>query len=142
MRQHFDFSGRQDLYTAYIPWAVAFGVADEWAAKYKLETGEEPPAPHYFASTLGYTGGSFAASMADDFSSTVSSAISAYEATQSSSSSGGDCGRVTGTTRSMSLRKLTVSPWCATSGMLLVSCCTRMLPGAMELQVNEGRTTC
>ena len=27
----FDFSGRKELYTAYIPWAVAFGVADEWA---------------------------------------------------------------------------------------------------------------
>jgi uncharacterized membrane protein len=94
--QRFDFSGRKELYTAYIPWAVAFGVADEWAAKYKLETGEEPPAPHYFASTLGYTGGSFAASMADDFSSTVSSAISAYEATQSSSSSGGGGGGFSG----------------------------------------------
>ncbi len=26
-KQRFDFSGRQDLYTAYLPWAVAFGVA-------------------------------------------------------------------------------------------------------------------
>jgi uncharacterized membrane protein len=86
----FDFSGRKDLYTAYIPWAVAFGVADEWAKKYKIETGEEPPQPSYFGSyAAGYAGGSIASSMADDFSSTVSSAISAYEATQSSSSSGG-----------------------------------------------------
>ena len=90
--QRFDFSGRKELYTAYIPWAVAFGVADQWAEKYRLETGEEPPAPHYLGATGGYAGGSFAASMADDFSSTVSSAISAYEATQSSSSSGGGGG--------------------------------------------------
>ncbi len=91
--QRFDFSGRKELYTAYIPWAVAFGVADQWAAKYRLETGEEPPAPHYLGAAGGYAGGSsFAGSMADDFSSTVSSAISAYEATQSSSSSGGGGG--------------------------------------------------
>lgn len=90
--QRFDFSGRKELYTAYVPWAVAFGVADEWAEKYRLEMGEEPPTPRYLGATAGYTGGSLAASMANDFSSTVSSAISAYEATQSSSSSGGGGG--------------------------------------------------
>ncbi len=90
--QRFDFSGRKELYTAYIPWAVAFGVADEWAAKYRIETGEEPPLPLYAASGFGYGSGGFASSMAEDFSSTVGSAISAYEATQSSSSSGGGTG--------------------------------------------------
>ncbi len=89
----FDFSGRKELYTAYIPWAVAFGVAEQWAAKYRLETGELPPDPSYVGSWgAGYAAGSFASSMADDFSSTVSSAISAYQATQSSSSSGGGGG--------------------------------------------------
>ena len=48
-KQRFDFSGRQELYTAYIPWAVAFGCADEWAKKYRTETGTEPPVPAYFA---------------------------------------------------------------------------------------------
>ena len=38
----FDFSGRKELYTAYIPWAVAFGVADEWAKKYQLEPARSP----------------------------------------------------------------------------------------------------
>jgi uncharacterized membrane protein YgcG len=89
----FDFSGRKELYTAYIPWAVAFGVAEEWAAKYHLETGEVPPDPSYVGSWgAGYAAGSFGSSMANDFSSTVSSAISAYQATQSSSSSGGGGG--------------------------------------------------
>ncbi|MBV9831718.1 MAG: DUF2207 domain-containing protein [Marmoricola sp.] len=89
----FDFSGRRELYTAYIPWAVAFGVADRWAAKYHLETGEAPPQPSYFGPyAAGYTTGSLASSMVDDFSSTVDSAISAYQATQSSSSSGGGGG--------------------------------------------------
>jgi hypothetical protein len=90
--QRFDFSGRKELYTAYIPWAVAFGVADKWAEKYQLETGEEPPSPYYFASAAGYAGGGFASSMAADFSNTVSSAISTYEASQSSSSSSGGGG--------------------------------------------------
>jgi uncharacterized membrane protein len=91
--QRFDFSGRKELYTAYIPWAVAFGVADQWAEKYRVETGEEPPAPFY-AATSGFPAGSggFASAMADDFSSTVGSAISAYEATQSSSSGGSSGG--------------------------------------------------
>ncbi len=94
--QRFDFSGRKELYTAYIPWAVAFGVADKWAEKYQLETGEEPPSPHYFASTAGYAGGGFASSMADDFSNTVSSAISTYESSQSSSSSSSGGGGFSG----------------------------------------------
>ncbi len=91
--QRFDFSGRKELYTAYIPWAVAFGVADQWAAKYRLETGEDPPSPSYFgAGAAGYTGGGFASAMADDFSASVDSAISSYEATQTSSSSSGGGG--------------------------------------------------
>jgi uncharacterized membrane protein len=88
----FDFSGRKELYTAYVPWAVAFGVADAWAQKYRIETGEEPPLPLYAGAGYYSGSGGFATSMADDFSSTVSSAISAYEATQSSSSSGGGGG--------------------------------------------------
>jgi uncharacterized membrane protein YgcG len=89
-KERFDFSGRQDLYTAYIPWAVAFGCADEWAKKYRTETGTEPPVPAYFG---GYYAGShtgdYVNSMVHDFSSTVSSSISAYQATQSHSSGGG-----------------------------------------------------
>jgi uncharacterized membrane protein len=91
--QRFDFSGRQDLYTAYLPWAVAFGCAREWADKYRTETGTEPPAPSYLgAYGAGYVGGDPSAALVDDFSSTVSSAISAYQATQSSSGGGGGGG--------------------------------------------------
>lgn len=89
-QDRFDFAGRQDLYTAYVPWAVAFGCAEEWAGKYRTEMGTEPPVPSYFGP--GYAGaytGSAVSSMVDDFQSTVSSAISSYEATQKSSSSGG-----------------------------------------------------
>ena len=96
-KQRFDFSGRKELYTAYIPWAVAFDCADEWAQKYRVEVGEEPPVPHYFASSYaGANAGAFVSSMVDSFDSTVSSAISSYNATQTSSSSGGGGGGFSG----------------------------------------------
>jgi uncharacterized membrane protein YgcG len=88
-QDRFDFSGREELYTAYIPWAVAFDCADAWAEKFRMETGHEPPAPVYFAG--GYAAGyrSPVDSMVHSFESTLSGAISSYEATQRSSSSGG-----------------------------------------------------
>jgi hypothetical protein len=92
----FDFSGRKELYTAYLPWAVAFDCADEWAKKYRVETGEEPPVPAYF---VGYTGdhtSNYVSQMVNSFDSAVSSAISSYEATQTSSSSGGGGGGFSG----------------------------------------------
>ena len=91
--ERFDFSGRQELYTAYVPWAVAFGCADEWAGKYRTEMGSEPPVPSYFGHAYaGAYVGSAVSSMVGDFESTVSSAISSYEATQKSSSSSGGGG--------------------------------------------------
>lgn len=92
----FEFSGRQELYTAYLPWAVAFGVADEWADKYRTEIGTEPPAPSYFAA--GYAGthtGNHVNQMVHDFDRTVDGAVSAYQASiapQSSSGGGGGGG--------------------------------------------------
>jgi hypothetical protein len=91
-QNRFDFSGRQDLYTAYIPWAVAFDCADQWAAKYRTETGQEPPVPSYFPGYAGAHTGNYTDQMVNSFSSTVDGAISAYQATQSSSSSGGGGG--------------------------------------------------
>ena len=89
-KERFDFAGRQELYTAYIPWAVAFGCADEWAKKYRTEMGTEPPVPAYFAGYYaGDHTGNYVNQMVGDFSSTVASSISAYQATQSHSSGGG-----------------------------------------------------
>ena len=92
----FDFSGRQELYTAYIPWAVAFDCADEWAKKYRIETGQEPPVPGYFPGYTGAHTGNYTDQMVNSFSSTVDGAISAYQATQTSSSSGGGGGGFSG----------------------------------------------
>jgi hypothetical protein len=90
--ERFGFSGRENLYTAYIPWAVAFGCAQEWAEKYETEMGVEPAAPVWFAGTGWSGGGAGMTSALDSFSSSLSSSISAYQATQSSSSSGGGGG--------------------------------------------------
>lgn len=89
----FDFAARKDLFIAYVPYAVAFGVADRWAEKYRVSTQSEPPIPawypYYVGSQYGgfYSGGQF-----DSFDSAVSESISAYTASQSSSSSGGGGG--------------------------------------------------
>ena len=85
----FDFAARRDLFTAYLPWAVAFGCADAWAAKYRDEMGAEPPVPSYFVGYYGGGQGAFVDSMVHDFDATVSSAVSSYEATQHSSGGGG-----------------------------------------------------
>ncbi|MFL6062765.1 MAG: DUF2207 domain-containing protein [Marmoricola sp.] len=88
-QDRFDFASRKDLYTSYLPWAVAFDCADDWAKKYRVETGEEPPSPSWFPVYAGAHSGMFVNQMVDSFNSSVSSAISAYNATQSSSSGGG-----------------------------------------------------
>lgn len=94
-KDRFDFSGREDLYTAYIPYAVAFGVADRWARKYETSTGQTAPMPLWYGggshtAGTGYFGGGDAFS---SFESSLSSSISAYQATQrASSSSGGGFG--------------------------------------------------
>jgi uncharacterized membrane protein len=95
-QNRFDFSGRQEVYTAYIPWAVAFDCADEWAAKYRAETGQEPPVPSYFPGYTGAHTGNYTDQMVNSFSSTVDSAISSYQATQTSSSGGGGGGGFSG----------------------------------------------
>jgi uncharacterized membrane protein len=85
----FDFSARRDLYTAYIPWAVAFGCADAWQRKYEADVHEPAPTPMWMGGYYGYGGLATATSFVDSFQSTLDSSISAYQATQSSSSGGG-----------------------------------------------------
>ncbi|OBC00749.1 hypothetical protein A5784_19795, partial [Mycobacterium sp. 852013-50091_SCH5140682] len=86
----FDFAARKDLYTAYIPFAVAAGAAALWAKKYQDVTGTVAPQPDwYHASSSGgwaVTSGSGGMSF-DSFDSALSSSIGAYTSAQSSSSS-------------------------------------------------------
>ena len=87
----FDFSARKDLYTAYIPFAVAGGTAALWAAKYQASTGQQPPQPDWYhsSSSTGWSSSSAGGASFDSFESALSSSIGAYTASQSSSSSGG-----------------------------------------------------
>ena len=89
----FDFSARKDLYTAYVPFAVAAGAAALWAKKYETTMGIPAPQPDWYNSSStpsgwGFSGGSGGANF-DSFESALSSSIGAYTASQSSSSSGG-----------------------------------------------------
>jgi len=87
----FDFAARKDLFIAFIPYAVAFGVADRWAEKYRVATGQEPPIPGWYPYSTGagyglYGGGGWAFG---EFDGALSTSIASYEASQAASSGGG-----------------------------------------------------
>ena len=88
----FDFAARKDLFIHYVPYAVAFGVADRWAEKYRTATGAEPPIPIWFPMYYGTPAGFYSATGPDTFSSAVSTSIGAYTATQTPSGGGGGMG--------------------------------------------------
>ncbi|GAC57682.1 hypothetical protein GOHSU_23_00280 [Gordonia hirsuta DSM 44140 = NBRC 16056] len=89
--ERLDFSARKEIFTDYIPYAIAFDCADAWADKYRYATGQEPPEPLWFGggfyahSGIGGAGG-FGGSAFDSFESSLSSSLSAYTASQSASS--------------------------------------------------------
>jgi uncharacterized membrane protein YgcG len=86
----FDFGARKDLYSAYVPFAVAAGAAALWAKKYETATGTVAPQPDWYHSSsttswsVAGSGSSF-----DSFESALSSSIGHYTASQASSSGGG-----------------------------------------------------
>ncbi|MBU3751758.1 MAG: DUF2207 domain-containing protein, partial [Mycobacterium sp.] len=81
----FDFAARKDLYTAYVPFAVAGGAAAAWAAKYQAATGQPPPDPSWYHSSSGsgWTSSSVGGASFDSFDSALSSSIGAYTPSQS-----------------------------------------------------------
>ncbi|MEB3034187.1 DUF2207 domain-containing protein [[Mycobacterium] nativiensis] len=89
----FDFSARNDLFTAYIPFAAAFGVADRWAQKYRTAVGSEPPTPGWYpVQRSGSPAALYSSSGFRGFDTVVAASISAYRSSQSSSSSSGGSG--------------------------------------------------
>lgn len=89
-RDRLDFSARKDLYTSYIPYAMAFGCAAAWAAKYRAAMGTEPPTPVWLAGAYGSSPGTgWSSANLDNFDASISSSLSAYSASQSSSSGSG-----------------------------------------------------
>ena len=90
--ERFDFSARTDAFLHFIPYAVAFGVADKWAEKYRTEMGTEPPIPMWYPIYYAHPTGFYSSGEFDSFSKSVTASIGAYAASQSSSSSGGGGG--------------------------------------------------
>ncbi|HEX6887895.1 MAG TPA: DUF2207 domain-containing protein [Candidatus Nanopelagicales bacterium] len=88
----FDFSAHEGAFIAFIPYAVAFGVADKWAARYRTEMGTDPPVPSWYPVYGGHgMAGFYEGGDLDSFGASVHSSIAAYAAAQaaSRSSSGG-----------------------------------------------------
>lgn len=89
-----EFGTRKELYSDYLPYAVAFDCDDAWAQKYRTATAAEPPTPLWLVSVTGHDGsyGFLGGSGIDSFESSLSSSLSAYAASQSASSSTGSTG--------------------------------------------------
>lgn len=94
-QERLDFSANKELFTSFIPYAIAFDCADAWADKYRYATGEEPPEPVWFGGGFyagpGYFGGGggLGGSAFSSFESSLQSSLSAYSASQAASSSSG-----------------------------------------------------
>ncbi|WP_459980877.1 DUF2207 family protein [Nocardioides sp. AN3] len=82
-RLRFGFSGREELYTAYVPWAVAFGCSKEWAQKYRNEVGTEPPVPAFLEPYDGPHTADHVDAMVSSLQSAVDGAISTWQDNQS-----------------------------------------------------------
>lgn len=87
----FDFSAKKDLFISYIPYAVMFGVADKWAAKYQAYTSEAPPEVPWFPYGYGmmYGTGAGLGGFGDSFESVLNSGISSYHSAQMNTGSTG-----------------------------------------------------
>ena len=78
----FDAAAHMDWYPRYLAWAVALGVADQWAQRYEAQGVSLPAVPWIY----WYGIGAFhMGSMTTSFDAAISSATSAYAASQVSS---------------------------------------------------------
>lgn len=88
-RHRFGFSGREELYTAYVPWAVAFGCTGQWAQKYRSEMGAEPPVPPFLGPYVGAHTADHVDALVHSLSSTVTDAIATAAAGRGASGGAG-----------------------------------------------------
>lgn len=86
-KDRFDFSSRAELFTEYIPYAIAFDCADKWARKFRNATGRDAVTPVWLG-TGGLWGVQGVGAM-NAMSTSISASLSAYSASRSRSSSGG-----------------------------------------------------
>lgn len=85
----FDFAARRDLFLPYLPYAMAFGVAKQWAAKYEDELNEPPPMPDWLDSTSRRVTTVALIGTVNSFETTLRSTIAGYQSPPSSSGGGG-----------------------------------------------------
>ena len=74
----FDFSARKECFLPYLPYAVAFGVAKQWSAKYTDEVSEPPPTPDWINYSSQRVTTASLMTAVGTFETTVNSTISAY----------------------------------------------------------------
>jgi len=86
----FDASAHLDWYPRYLAWAVALGVADEWAARYEAQGVELPEVPWVIWTGSGQRFST--ASMTRSFDHAIASASAAYAASQAAKASSGGGG--------------------------------------------------
>ncbi|MEI6624413.1 MAG: DUF2207 domain-containing protein, partial [Actinomycetes bacterium] len=72
-QDRFDFAANFELFLSFIPYAVAFEVADKWVQKYRMYTNAEPPIPVWCPSGEGDAGWYASGGGFSDFSNTISS---------------------------------------------------------------------
>lgn len=90
--QRAHFSERANLFTEYLPYAIAFGCVDKWAGVFE-GLGAEVPAPSWYTSTRTFSVMHLADDM-DDFSTSAAGAVGALSRSASGGSgfSGGGSG--------------------------------------------------
>ncbi|MER7556445.1 DUF2207 domain-containing protein [Nocardioides sp. NPDC126508] len=90
------FDGDQALYDSELPWAVGFGITDEWARRVSVTGAAALAVPAYLAYTqvggnaqpAAADGGGLVSTLADDFEQSLGSAIRSYEISSTFSSDG------------------------------------------------------
>jgi len=92
--ERFDYAARIRHFDEYLPWAVAFDCADEWAASCTPPPGS-PEATAMAGTSTFYSSPTTTSrlwAMSTGVAAVEASAVAAYQATQRSSSSGGGGG--------------------------------------------------
>lgn len=87
-----DFAARKDVFLPYLPYAIAFGVAKEWAAKFEVETELDAPLPSWLSDEATRRHPPRIITITSSFSSTVRSTIGAYQSRSSGSGGSGGSG--------------------------------------------------
>lgn len=88
--ERFVFADHKDLYAAYIPYAIAFNAARSWTKRYQTTVAEIHETPHWLPADSDISSVRAISRSISSFDSSLASALTAYRATQLTSSIGSD----------------------------------------------------